>query len=206
MNLLALIAKSRKQYLSSVINSLLSWKKNFTKQMSPVQLRSIERTIKICLLSIYRVPPPSHQIRQVTEYLQLAGVKSSDLKSRLTSSGMKRPSNNILEDSNKRLKTETGSIHQNSQSSSNKQQNQNQQINFDFSTLPFGFVIDVILATLATVPNEKWNTAILSCKRPEENGQITFSQKDPRLHDMNIISDPRSIIIQYIQPIKTNVY
>jgi len=54
MNLLALIAKTRKQYLPSVINSLLSWKKNFTRQMTPVQLRSIERTIKICLLSIYR--------------------------------------------------------------------------------------------------------------------------------------------------------
>jgi len=36
-----------------------------------------------------------------------------------------------------------------------------QQIQFDFTSLPFGFVIDVILATLATVPNEKWNTAIL---------------------------------------------
>jgi len=54
MNLLALLAKSRKQYLSSVINSLLSWKKNFTKHLTPVQSRSIERTIKICLLSIYR--------------------------------------------------------------------------------------------------------------------------------------------------------
>lgn len=178
MNLLSLLAKTRKQYLASVINSLLSWKKNFTRQMTPVQLRSIERTIKICLLSIYRVPPPQHQIKQVTEYLQLAGVKSSDLKSRLPSSGMKRPSiNNVSEESNKRLKTESGSLQQ---SSSNKQQNQIQQIQFDFTTLPTGFVIDVILATLATVPNEKWNTAILSCRSPEENGQITFSQKDPR--------------------------
>jgi len=57
--------------------------------------------------------------------LQLAGVKSGDLKSRLPSSGMKRPSNNVTEDSNKRLKTETGSLHQNSQPSINKQQNQN---------------------------------------------------------------------------------
>ena len=37
---------------------------------------------------------------------------------------MKRPSNNVSEDSNKRMKTETGSLQQNSQSS-NKQQNQN---------------------------------------------------------------------------------
>jgi len=52
----------------------------------------------------------------------LAGVKSSDLKSRLPSSGMKRPSiNNVSEESNKRLKTESGSLQQ---SSSNKQQNQ----------------------------------------------------------------------------------
>jgi len=75
--------------------------------------------------NIKRIPPPQHQIRQVTEYLQLAGVKSSDLKSRLPSSGMKRPSNNISEDSNKRMKTETGSIQQNSQSYFNKQQIQN---------------------------------------------------------------------------------
>jgi len=126
MNLLALLAKKRKPYLASVINSLLSWKKNFTRQMTPVQIRSIERTIKICLLSIYRVPPPQHQIRQVTEYLQLAGVKSSDLKSRLPSSGMKRPStNSVSEDNNKRIKTESGTLYQNSQSSINKQQNQN---------------------------------------------------------------------------------
>ncbi|KAG9093472.1 hypothetical protein FS749_014324, partial [Ceratobasidium sp. UAMH 11750] len=157
INTLATLFKQRPTLANLVIQAVLTWTPGAMSSQSPMSIRSVEKSIKILLHHIYRSPQGAPYTRQIADAIQ---AQTARMEQAAQEARRKRTLEAEAAESVKRTKLETPVAPTPPGVSVDVPTPAPAFANFDFSTLPLPLVVDILIANLQALSDERLATAI----------------------------------------------
>ena len=150
INSLLVICQNRVEYLDFTIKTVSQWRFEPPNHLSLLERKSVERAIKIFMLTMLRSPSAEAFLELIVGYLTELGVRSFEIQMRIqqkSSSNKRAFTSSDWEEESKRIKTE-----------------QDRQLaelflkTVDITKLPAPLVIEIVMQTLMTPIN--WDNGV----------------------------------------------
>ncbi|KAG8745157.1 hypothetical protein FRC12_014635, partial [Ceratobasidium sp. 428] len=160
INTLATLFKQRPTLAHLIIQAVLTWTPAAMSSQSPMSVRSVEKSIKILLHHIYRSPQGAPYTRQIADAIQ---AQSARMEQAAQEARRKRMLEAETAESAKRAKVETPAAPTPPGLPAVDVPTPAPApafANFDFSTLPLPLVVDILIANLQALSDERLVTAV----------------------------------------------
>ncbi|KAG8748374.1 hypothetical protein FRC10_005921 [Ceratobasidium sp. 414] len=157
INTLATLFKQRPTLANLIIQAVLTWTPAAMGSQSPMSVRSVEKSVKILLHHIYRSPQGAPYARQIADAIQ---AQTARMEQAAQEARRKRTLETEVAESAKRTKLETPVSPTPPGVSVDAPTPAPAFANFDFSTLPLPLVVDILIANLQALSDERLTVAI----------------------------------------------
>ncbi|GAB00040.1 uncharacterized protein L969DRAFT_96650 [Mixia osmundae IAM 14324] len=170
INALVLLAKARPLHGQLIVTTFTNWTPNALGNLSFTQVRSVEKTLRIALVHLSRVPSVTLYNPQILEYLEqqtsrMALAAEADQKRREDDAVRKRSRiADELSEASKRQKTaHTAAVPDRPARSTMdvfQSASQSSLASFDVTSLPFDTVVDLIIANFQVITDDTLTSSI----------------------------------------------
>ncbi|CAE6412938.1 unnamed protein product [Rhizoctonia solani] len=157
INTLAALFKLRPPLSGIIIQAVLTWTPNAMHSQSPMSVRSVEKSIKILLHHIYKSPQGAPYTRQIGDAIQ---AQTARMEAAAQEARRKRALEAEANEAAKRTKLETPAVPTPPSVPTPVEPPSSTFANFDFSTLPLPLVVDILIANLSVLSEERLANAI----------------------------------------------
>ncbi|KAH7335182.1 Symplekin tight junction protein C terminal-domain-containing protein [Rhizoctonia solani] len=157
INTLAALFKLRPPLSGIIIQAVLTWTPNAMHSQSPMSVRSVEKSIKILLHHIYKSPQGAPYTRQIGDAIQ---AQTARMEAATQEARRKRALEAEANEAAKRTKLETLAVPTPPNVPTPVEPSTSTFANFDFSTLPLPLVVDILIANLNVLSDERLANAI----------------------------------------------
>ncbi|KAF8605954.1 hypothetical protein BDV93DRAFT_490054 [Ceratobasidium sp. AG-I] len=185
INTLATLFKQRPTLSHLIIQAVLAWTPQSTMgSQSPMSIRSVEKSVKILLHHIYRSPQGAPYTRQIADAIQ---AQTARMEQAAQEARRKRALEAEANEVVKRTKLESVlpptppniPPAATPQGTGGAQTSAPAFANFDFSTLPLPLVVDILIANLQALSDEKLATAIIARRAYLSSVSVSTSTSTP---------------------------
>ncbi|CAE6464998.1 unnamed protein product, partial [Rhizoctonia solani] len=160
INTLAALFKLRPALSGVVIQAVLTWTPQVAmSSQSPMSIRSVEKSIKILLHHIYKSPQGAPYTRQIADAIQ---AQTARMEAAAQEARRKRALEAEAANEAKRTKLEPPAVPTPPSAPTPVDPPTSTFANFDFSSLPLPLVVDILIANLSVLSDERLAGAIAS--------------------------------------------
>ncbi|CAE7219618.1 unnamed protein product [Rhizoctonia solani] len=158
INTLATLFKMRPALAGVIIQAVLTWTPQVAMSaQSPMSIRSVEKSIKILLHNIYKSPQGAPYTRQIADAIQ---AQTARMETAAQEARRKRALEAEANEAAKRTKLEAPPVATPPSAPTPVEPPISTFANFDFSTLPLPLVVDILIANLTVLSDERLASAI----------------------------------------------
>ncbi|CAE6446197.1 unnamed protein product [Rhizoctonia solani] len=158
VNTLAALFKMRPTLANVIIQAVSTWNPQIAMGgQSPMSVRSVEKSIKILLHHIYKSPQGAPYARQIADAIQ---AQTARMEAAAQEARRKRALEAEANEAAKRTKLEPPPVATPPSAPTPVEPPTSTFANFDFSTLPLPLVVDILIANLTVLSDERLANAI----------------------------------------------
>ncbi|KAI8590955.1 Symplekin tight junction protein C terminal-domain-containing protein [Geranomyces variabilis] len=159
INCLVALCRTRPQYLQQLLTALIQWP-TLAPPMPSIQRKSVERTIKIALMTALKSPSSAPFTEILVQALTLLGAKPHEIQ-HARRRDLKRSSGSSSRTDFKRVKVETPTEQRSRTGTPQPEPREPIDLSsFDITTLPANLVTELVVITIGQCEQSRWEQGL----------------------------------------------
>ncbi|KAJ3175833.1 hypothetical protein HDU87_005661 [Geranomyces variabilis] len=192
INCLVALCKTRPQYLQQLLTALIQWP-TMAPPMPSIQRKSVERTIKIALMTALKSPASAPFTEILMQALTFLGARPHEIQ-HARRRDLKRSSGSSSRNDYKRVKVETPTEQRSRTGTPQPESSEPIDLSsFDITTLPANLVAELVVITIGQCEQSRWEQGVELFRRATGVGS-SDSRPSQAQDNLGSVPDSTSVV------------